>query len=82
MGSYHRIPEDGLYESGKYARKQVLLCDIPANAWALHKFIYESEEPAQAASVLTPGESLPPRTPTPEWLLPQLLTPAPDPWGN
>ncbi|MEG1893574.1 MAG: LCP family protein [Clostridia bacterium] len=71
---HHRIPEDNMYKSGRYDRKMVLLTDLPANAWSLHKFIYESVEVGSSVPELAPGASLPPRTPTPEWLLP---TPTP-----
>ncbi len=61
---YCRIPADNTYKSSKYDKKSVVLADIPANARALHEFIFNSAEEAETAQVLSPGASLPPRTPT------------------
>ena len=61
---YCRIPADDTYKTDKYERKSVVLADMPANAKALHEFIFDSNQEAEAAKVLSPGESLPPRTPT------------------
>lgn len=61
---YCRIPADETYKTDKYERKSVVLADMPANAKALHEFIFDSAEEAEDAKVLSPGESLPPRTPT------------------
>ena len=61
---YCRIPADETYKTDKYERKSVVLADMPANAKALHEFIFDSNQEAEAAKVLSPGESLPPRTPT------------------
>lgn len=61
---YCRIPGDDLYRSSKYGGKSVILADMPANAAMLHSFIFQSAEQAEEASVLKPGASLPPRTPT------------------
>ena len=58
-------PIDDSYESGKYERRSVLLTDITKNALALHDFIYQNADAAEEAKVLTPGASLPPRTPRP-----------------
>lgn len=59
------LPVDGCYKNGTYKRSSVLFSDIPANALALHAFIFDSTDAAKAAEVLKPGPSLPPRTPTP-----------------
>ncbi|MDR0840698.1 MAG: LCP family protein [Christensenellaceae bacterium] len=61
---YYRLPAEDLFENGKWERKFVFLCDIPANAQALHGFLFDSQEAADDAKVLTPGASLPPRTPS------------------
>lgn len=62
--TFLRTPADGEYVSGKYNRKSVVIADLPASAWRIHEFIYESDEKAETASVLEPGQTLPPRTPT------------------
>ncbi len=59
-----RIPADGLYENGRYEGSFVFLTDLPANALALHSFIFDSSEEPDEAKVLSPGASLPPRTPS------------------
>lgn len=61
---HHRLPAEDLYENGKWERKFVFLSDVPANALSLHQFIFDSAEEAEEAKVLSPGASLPPRTPT------------------
>ncbi len=66
--AYFRVPADDMYKSGRYDRKAVLLVDIPANAWALHQFIYESDDAGSGEPELEPGKSLPPRTQSPEWM--------------
>lgn len=63
-------PSDDSYESGRYERKAVLLTDITKNAWLIHQFIYENADQAEKAEVLTPGASLPPRTPRPTYGVP------------
>ncbi len=68
---HFRAPADGLYKSGSYDRSSVLLCDLPANALAMHQFIFESTEEPKDAKVLSPGESLPPRTPSPTYIFPE-----------
>jgi hypothetical protein len=68
---HFRAPADGLYKSGSYARSSVLLSDLPANALAMHQFIFESAEEPKDAKVLKPGESLPPRTPSPTYIFPE-----------
>lgn len=68
---HYRAPADGLYKSGSYARSSVLLCDLPANALAMHQFIFDSAEEPKDAKVLKPGESLPPRTPSPTYIFPE-----------
>ncbi len=68
---HFRMPADELYKSGSYERKSVLMADLPANAWAMHQFIFDSAEEPQKAQVLKPGESLPPRTPSPTYLFPE-----------
>lgn len=62
--SFLRIPADGECQTGKYNRKSVVIADLPASAWRIHEFIYESNEAAETAAVLEPGQTLPPRTPT------------------
>ncbi|MDL2234965.1 LCP family protein [Christensenellaceae bacterium OttesenSCG-928-L17] len=59
------FPANGLYKSGKVGTSYALLVDIPANAWAMHDFIFLSTEEPDEARVLSPGASLPPRTPAP-----------------
>lgn len=61
---YSRIPMEGMYKSGSWNRSFVFLTDIPANALALHQFLFDSSDVADEAKVLTPGASLPPRTPS------------------
>ncbi|NCB30998.1 MAG: LytR family transcriptional regulator [Clostridia bacterium] len=61
---YYRVPVEGLYKSGKWERSFVFLMDMPANALALHQFLFDSQEEADEAKVLSPGASLPPRTPS------------------
>lgn len=61
---YCQIPVEGTYESTKYERKAVVMVDVPANALAMHNFIFLSDDEVEEAKLLTPGESLPPRTPT------------------
>lgn len=61
---HYRAPADELYKSGTYARSSVLLADLPANALAIHGFIFDSADDPKKAEVLKPGESLPPRTPS------------------
>ncbi len=61
---HSRVPVDGFYQNGTWERSFVFLTDMPANALALHQFIFDSQEEAGEAKVLTPGASLPPRTPT------------------
>ncbi len=68
---HFRAPADGLYQSGSYNRSSVLLTDIPANALAMHQFIFDSAAEPKKATVLKPGESLPPRTPTPTFVFPE-----------
>ena len=51
---YCRIPADETYKTDKYERKSVVLADMPANAKALHEFIFDSAEEAEAAKVLSP----------------------------
>lgn len=62
---HFRIPNEGMFENGRYNKQFVFLCDLPANSSALHDFIYNSKENAAEKPMLTPGASLPPRTPTP-----------------
>ena len=40
---YCRIPADETYKTDKYERKSVVLADMPANAKALHEFIFDSD---------------------------------------
>ena len=61
---YSRVPMESLYKSGSWNRSFVFLTDMPANALALHQFLFDSNEVADEAKVLTPGASLPPRTPS------------------
>ena len=61
---YCRVPFDDTYKSTKYERKSVVMVDVPANALAMHDFIFLSADEVEEAKLLTPGESLPPRTPT------------------
>ena len=61
---HNRVPVDGLYNNGTWERSFVFLMDMPANAMALHQIIFDSSEEAAEAKVLTPGASLPPRTPS------------------
>lgn len=68
---HYTVPADGMYKSGSYKRSSVLLSDLSANAWAAHTFIFVSDEVPKDAKVLAPGESLPPRTPSPS------MSPAP-----
>jgi LCP family protein required for cell wall assembly len=72
---HYTVPADGMYKSATYNRSSVLLSDLSANAWAAHTFIFESSEVPDDAKVLSPGASLPPRTPSPS------MTPTPSP-GN
>ena len=53
---YCRIPADETYKTDKYERKSVVLADMPANAKALHEFIFDSAEEAEAAKVLGVSE--------------------------
>lgn len=61
---HHRLPVEELYDNARVEGKSVLLQDMPANAAALHEFIFRSADEAEEARVLSPGESLPPRTPS------------------
>jgi len=63
--AYYRIPAQGLFENGHYERMFVFLTDLPANAWALHQFIFDSDAKGKEMPELTPNLSLPPRTPKP-----------------
>lgn len=69
---HSRMPADDTYRSGRYDRRSVLLTDITQNALLMHAFIYENADAAQAAEVLTPGASLPPRTPRPTMAIPDV----------
>ena len=60
----YRLPVDDLYENGRYEGSFVFLTDLPANALALHQFIFDAADEPDEAKVLSPGASLPPRTPT------------------
>lgn len=75
---HYTVPAPGMYKSASYDRSSVLLSDLSANAWAAHTFIFESAEEPKEAKVLSPGESLPPRTPSPS-MTPE-LTPGGWPW--
>ncbi|MCE5235034.1 MAG: LCP family protein [Clostridiaceae bacterium] len=68
---HYRAPADELYKGGTYERSSVLFADLPANALAMHQFIFDSASEPKKAEVLKPGESLPPRTPSPTYLLPE-----------
>ncbi len=69
---HNRMPADGTYQSGRYDRRSVLLTDITQNAWLMHQFIYSNAENAEDATLLTPGASLPPRTPRPTMAVPDV----------
>lgn len=56
---YCRIPADETYKTDKYERKSVVLADMPANAKALHEFIFDSAEEAEDAKVLSPANRCP-----------------------
>ena len=60
----YRLPVDDLYENGRYEGSFVFLTDLPANALALHQFLFAAADEPDEAKVLSPGASLPPRTPT------------------
>ena len=60
----YRLPVDDLYENGRYEGSFVFLTDLPANALALHQFIFDAADEPDEAKVLSPGASLPPRTPS------------------
>ncbi len=64
------LPVDDCYKNGTYKRSSVLFTDMPANALALHAFIFDSTQAPKAAEVLKPGPSLPPRTPAPTYYNP------------
>lgn len=65
------VPISGLYKNSKVDGSFVFLFDMPATALQVHEFIYYSTEEPDEAKVLSPGASLPPRTPSP-------ATPTPD----
>lgn len=91
---HYTVPADGLYKSGRANGSYALLLDMPASAWAAHDFIYASTEEPEEAKVLSPGSSLPPRTPSPTLDPvpeypgqyphnpggPIFVTPTPEPW--
>lgn len=68
---HQTVPMEGLYQNGKVNRSFVFLFDMPATAWQVHRFIYLDTSEPKKAQVLSPGASLPPRTPG--------LTPTPSP---
>lgn len=61
---YSRVPMDEMYKSGSWNRSFVFLTDMPANSLALHQFLFDSSEEAEESKILSPGASLPPRTPS------------------
>ncbi len=62
---HYTVPAEGLYQSARISGSFVFLADLPANAWAMHSFIFDDDSDAVKANVLKPGPSLPPRTPSP-----------------
>ncbi|MDD4075054.1 MAG: LCP family protein [Eubacteriales bacterium] len=69
---HSRMPADDTYQSGRYDSRSVLLTDITQNAWLMHQFIYDNADDAEEAALLTPGASLPPRTPRPTMAVPDI----------
>lgn len=63
--NYFRLPVEGYFENGKWNKKFVFFADLPGMAWELHQFIFESDADVDAAKILDPNPSLPPRTPNP-----------------
>jgi len=59
------VPQEGLYKNKKVNGSSVLVADLPAHAWLIHEFIYTNTDTPDEAKVLSPGASLPPRTPSP-----------------
>jgi LCP family protein required for cell wall assembly len=59
------VPIEDHYKSGSVKGSFALLFDMPATALETHAFIYDSTEEPGVAEVLSPGRSLPPRTPSP-----------------
>ncbi len=72
---HYSLPAEGLYQSARVSGSSVLLADLPANAWAMHSFIFDDDSDAVKANVLKPGPSLPPRTPSPASPTPSLDDP-------
>ncbi len=62
---HESLPVEGLYRSARVKGSSVLVSDLPAHAWLLHQFIYFSDDVPGEAKELSPGASLPPRTPSP-----------------
>lgn len=71
----YQLPAENTWENGRYERKAVLLSDLTQNAWLLHDFLHRSAAEPTEAKLLTPGASLPPRTPRP-------VIAVPDAYGN
>ncbi|MDD3920719.1 MAG: LCP family protein [Eubacteriales bacterium] len=62
---HYSVPEVERYSAERVIKKQVLLTDLPYHAYRIHEFIYFEDKEPEEAKVLSPGESLPPRTPSP-----------------
>ena len=57
------MPVNGLYQSGKWEKRFVFFCDMPAMSLKLNEFIFDSDKAPKPVELHTPNPSLPPRTP-------------------
>lgn len=60
---FYRVPVNDLYQSGKWEKRFVFFCDMPAMSLKLNEFIFDSDKAPKPVELHTPNPSLPPRTP-------------------
>lgn len=60
---FYRLPVNGLYQNGKWEKRFVFFCDLPAMSLKLNEFIFDSDQKPKPVELHTPNPSLPARTP-------------------
>lgn len=60
---FYRLPVEGLYQNGKWEKRFVFFCDLPAMSLKLNEFVFDCDETPKQVTLRSPNPSLPPRTP-------------------